>query len=87
LNKVLKQQYTWANASKAREGVNENQQRDGKLIIQLLKSIDKDLQTHEQRLIFLHLGWDAYVFIPVQSKVFNEVISKSACEFYVVEKL
>jgi hypothetical protein len=87
LNKVLKQNYTWTNALKTREGLKENQQRDGKFVIELLKSIDKDLQTTGHRLIFLQLGWDAYVFMPVGASVFNEVISKSPGEFYGVEKL
>jgi len=87
LNKILKQNYAWTNASKAREGINEDQQRNGKFIIELLKAVDKDLQATDQRLIFLHLGWDAYVFMPVSSKTCKEVINKLTTEFYGVEKL
>jgi hypothetical protein len=87
IDHLLTQKHTWTNTSNLRVGTDEDKQRDGKFIIDLLKSIDKDLQTINQRLVFFDLGWDAYVYTTVDSNTFREVISTSPNEFHGVEKL
>jgi len=86
-NNHLKQKHTWTNTSKIRVGVSEEKQRNGKFIITLFKSIDKDLQPINQRLIFLDLGSDAYAYTIVDSNTFDEIISHSPSNFHGSNKL
>jgi len=77
----------WTNTVSLRNSVPENRQRDGKFIVKLFKAIDKDLQTIQLRLLFLDLGWDAYVFLPTTKKTFDQVLEKAPNYFQRVEEL
>ena len=81
-NNHLKHKHTWTNTSKLRVGVSEEKQRNGKFIITLFKSIDKDLQTINKQLIFLDLGSDAYAYTTVDTNTFDEIINNSPSNFH-----
>lgn len=84
---LLKQKHTWTNTSKLRVGVSEEKQRNGTFIIDLFKSIDKDLATLNQQMIFFDLGSDAYAYTLVDSKTFDEIIITSSDHFHGTNKL
>ena len=77
----------WKNVNKIREGVDEEKQRDGKFIIDLLKTIDKDLEPLNKRLIFLDLGWDAYVYTVIDPVSYKTITNKFGMLFHGTEKL
>ncbi|MCO4293172.1 hypothetical protein NF867_09875 [Solitalea sp. MAHUQ-68] len=85
---ILKEKHNWTNTNKLRLGVvSDEKQRNGKFIIDLFKSVDKDLQTINQRIIFLDLGSDAYAYMTVDSKTFDEIIISSPDNFHGTNKL
>jgi hypothetical protein len=61
IEKQLPTRPDWVNATALRTLSSERDQRDGDFIIELFKAIDKDLEKYHHKLIFLNLGWDAYV--------------------------
>ena len=77
----------WRNVNEIRKGVDEERQRDGKFIIDLLKTIDKDLEPLNKRLIFLNLGWDAYVYTVVDQFSYKTITDKFGTLFHGTEKL
>jgi len=77
----------WTNTIMLRTAVPINRQRDGKFIVKLFQAIDKDLQTINFRLLFLDMGWDAYVFLPATAVVFDKVLEKAPNYFQRVEEL
>lgn len=77
----------WKNVKEIRKGVDEEKQRDGNFIIDLLKTIDKDLEPLNKRLIFLDLGWDAYVYTVVDQVSFKTITDKFGPLFHGTEKL
>ncbi|PZX45988.1 DUF6630 family protein [Algoriphagus chordae] len=77
----------WQNVNEIRKGVDEERQRDGKFIIDLLKTIDKDLETLNKRLIFLDLGWDAYVYTVVDQLSYKAITDKFGTLFHGTENL
>lgn len=83
----LKIKTDWRNVNEIRKGVDEERQRDGKFIIDLLKTIDKDLETLNKRLIFLDLGWDAYVYTVVDQVSYKTITDKFGTLFHGTEKL
>jgi hypothetical protein len=83
----LKIKTDWRNVNEIRKGVDEERQRDGKFIIDLLKTIDKDLETLNKRLVFLDLGWDAYVYTVVDQVSYNTITDKFGTHFHGTEKL
>lgn len=87
IDKLGTQKHTWTNTEKLRSSTDEDEQRNGKFIIELFKAVDKDLQAIDQRLIFLNLSWDAYVYTTISSKTFEEIVSKSSGKFHGVDKL
>ena len=87
LEDKLKIKTDWRNVNEIRKGVDEKRQRDGKFIIDLLKTIDKDLETLNKRLIFLDLGWDAYVYTVVDQVSYKTITDKFGTLFHGTEKL
>lgn len=77
----------WKNVNEIRKGVDEERERDGKFIIDLLKTIDKDLAMLNKRLIFLDLGWDSYVYTVVDQVSYKTITDKFNTLFHGTEKL
>ena len=77
----------WRGVNEIRRGVDEERQRDGKFIIDLLKTINKDLAPLNKRLIFLDLGWDAYVYTVVDQVSYKTITDKFGTLFHGTEKL
>ena len=77
----------WKNVTDIRKGLEEEKQRDGVFIIDLLKTIDKDLETLSKRLIFLNLGWDAYVYTVIDQVSYKNITDKFGTLFHGTEKL
>lgn len=77
----------WKNVNEIRKGVDEEIQRDGKFIIDLLKTIDKDLEPLNKRLFFLDLGWDAYVYTVINQDSYKTITDKFGAHFHGTEKL
>ena len=77
----------WLNVNKLRIGISEEKQRDGKFIIELFKTIDKDLATMNKKLIFMDLGWDSYVYTVVDEVSYKTLIEKFGTHFHGTEKL
>ncbi len=75
------QKPVWTNTILLRSSVDESKQYDGKFIIKLLKAIDSDLQSINQRLLFLNMDWDAYVYIPLTTITFDKIIENAPNEF------
>lgn len=75
------------NTSQLRKRVNEEKQRDGNFIIDLLKTIDKDLKPLNKKLIFFNLGWDSYVYTVVDLPSFKKINDKCGTVFQGTEKL
>jgi hypothetical protein len=77
----------WKNVTDIRKGLEEEKQRDGKFIIDLLNTFDKDLETLNKRLIFLNLGWDAYVYTVIDQVSYKTITDKFGTLFHGTEKL
>ena len=65
---------TWENTKSLRSTAPEEAQRDGKFILALFLTMDKDLAAIGYKLLFFNFPWDAYVFLPIEKSRFNEVI-------------
>jgi hypothetical protein len=83
----LKIKSDWTNVNGLRKGADEEKQRDGEFIIDLLKAIDKDLEPLNKKLIFIDLGWDAYVYTVVDQVSYKTVTEKFGALFHGTEKL
>ena len=83
----LNQKLDWTNTVNLRTGVDEELQTDGIFIIDLFKSVDNDLRTINQKLIFFDLGWDSYIFKTVDNLTFDKIISKSPDNFHGTDNL
>ncbi|MCH7403921.1 hypothetical protein ACFOUP_04510 [Belliella kenyensis] len=77
----------WKNVNEIRKGFDEEKQSDGKFIIDLLKTIDRDLESINKRLIFLDLGWDAYVYTAIDQVSFETITDNFGTYFHGTEKL
>lgn len=77
----------WTNVNKLRKEADSEKQRDGNLIIDLLKAIDKDLEPIHKKMIFLELGWDSYVYTVVDQTSFKTINDKFGKLFQGIEKL
>jgi hypothetical protein len=77
----------WNNVEQLRKEIDEDQQRDGKFIIDLFKNIDKDLAPLNKKLVFFNLGWDAYVYTVVDSGSFATLNNRFGSFFHGTEKL
>ncbi|REH00761.1 DUF6630 family protein [Flavobacterium aquicola] len=75
------------NVNEIRKGVDKEKQRDGKFIIDLLKTIDKDLELLNKKLIFLDLDWDAYVYTVIDQVSYKTITDKFGTHFHGTEKL
>jgi len=87
LESKLKIKTDWTTVNELREDADEEKQRDGEFIIDLLKGIDKDLEPINKRLIFFDLGWDAYVYTIIDQSSFKTVSEQFGSLFYGTEKL
>ena len=77
----------WKNVTDLRKSVEEEKHRDGKFIIDLLKTIDKDLEALNKRLIFINLGWDAYIYTPIDQASYKTISDNFGSFFHGTEKL
>jgi hypothetical protein len=77
----------WKKVNELRKGVDEEKQRDGEFIMDLLKTIDKDLAPLNKRLIFFDIGWDAYVYTVVDLTSFKTITEKFGALFHGTESL
>ena len=77
----------WKNVNELRKAADEEKQRDGKFIIDLLKTFDKDLESLNKKIIFFDLGWDAYVFTVVDISSYKTITDKLGTLFHGTEKL
>jgi hypothetical protein len=77
----------WMNVNKLRKGDDEDKQRDGKFIIDLLKIIDKDLEPLNKKLVFFNLDWDAYVYTVVDQTSHKQIIKRFGTFFHGIESL
>jgi len=77
----------WTDTVSLRASVDVSKQRDGQFIIKLFKSIDKDLQSIGYRLLFFDMEWDAYVFIPTSTEVFDKILEYAPSRFQSVDEL
>lgn len=87
LDDKLRVKNDWKNVNEIRKGFDKEKQRDGEFIIDLLKTIDKDLETLNKRLIFFDLGWDAYIYTVVDKASYKTITDKFGILFYGIEKL
>lgn len=87
IERKLRIETDWKNVNGIRKCVDEESQRDGEFLIDLLKTIDKDLEPLNKRLIFLELGWDSYVYTVVDQHSYKTIIHKFGKLFYGTEKL
>jgi hypothetical protein len=86
VEKLLDKKINWFNTSKLRIDLSDPKRINNDFIVDLLKAADKDLRKIGYRLIFFEMGWDAYVYTIVESKVFNSV-KNTTKDFYGTEKL
>jgi hypothetical protein len=87
LENKLQIKTNWTKVNELRNAADEETQRDGIFIMELLKTIDKDLEPINKRLIFIDLGWDAYVYTVVDRTTFTTISDKFETQFHGTEKL
>lgn len=83
----LKIKSEWTSTNELRTGAIETKKSDGEFIIDILKTIDKDLETLNKRLIFFNLNWDAYVYTVVDQSSHKIIIDKFGTLFHGIEKV
>jgi len=81
IEEQIQGEITWTNSASLRKSIAIDKQRDGKFILKLFQEIDKDLQLVDFRLIFLNMGWDAYIFLPVTQQSFDKVFELAPNQF------
>jgi hypothetical protein len=72
IEQLSEQRIAWTNTTPLRAGLSEVEQRDGKFIIKLFRSINKDLKAVGYQLMFFDLQWDAYVYMLIPAKTFGQ---------------
>jgi hypothetical protein len=77
----------WRNVNELRKGVEEVKQKDEEFTIELLKTIDKDLEALNKRLVFLDLDWDGYVYTVVDQITYKTITDKFGTLFHGTENL
>lgn len=77
----VQKEITWTNSNLWRKSISVDKQRDGKFIVKLFQAMDKDLQSLNFRLIFLNMGWDAYIFLPVTQQTFDKIFELAPNQF------
>ena len=77
----------WKNAIFLRASVKESKQDDGIFIKKLFHAIDKDLQSINYRLLFFDMGGDAYVYIPIMTTIFKQILENAPNNFQSVDDL
>ncbi len=77
----------WKNVNKLRERADKEKQRDENFIIDLLKTIDKDLKLLNKRMVFFDLGWDAYVYTVIDHTSYRLITNRFGALFHGTEKL
>lgn len=77
----------WTQTDKLRATATEENERDGKYILALLKAIDHDLNALNKRLLFFNLGWDAYVCTVLDKATFTQIKELAPNDFHGADKL
>lgn len=77
----VQKEITWTKSNLLRKSISVDKQRDGKFIVKLFQAMDKDLQLLNLRLIFLNMGWDAYIFLPVTQQTFDKIFELAPNQF------
>lgn len=87
ISQQIKKQISWNNADLLRAKHGDKDLNDGDFVIKLFKSIDKDLNPHELKLLFLDSGGDSYYLMIVKNYIYQEVIDKKLNDFHGSNKL
>ena len=82
LKEKLQVKSDWKNVNELRKKFEKREQRDGKFIVELLKNIDKDLESTNKKLIFFNLDWDAYVYGVVDKTSYKTISEKFGTFFH-----
>ncbi len=77
----------WNKAIETRANQQKRKDSDDKFTIKLLKSIDKDIQNINARLLFLDNDGDSYVFTTVDAETHKKILGSLRKEFYGIDKL
>ena len=77
----------WKNVNELRKNISQEKSKSKKFITELLKAIDIDLKPLNKRLIFINLGWDAYVYTVIEQTSYNSIINKFGKYFYGSDKI
>ena len=78
---------TWTNVNQLRNTVDESKQNSPEFIIDLLKTIDKDLKPLKKKILFFDLGWDAYVYTVVSQTSYKMLTVNFGTLFHGADKL
>ena len=81
IEKQIQKEIAWTNSILVRKSIAIDKQGDSKFIVKLFQAIDNDLQGINFRLIFLNMGFDAYVFLPVTQQSSNKVFQLAPNQF------
>jgi len=77
----------WNNANELRKTVAKENQNNSEFIIDLLKTIDKDLKPLKKKIVLFDLSWDAYVYTVVSQTSYKMLTEKFGTLFHGTEKL
>jgi hypothetical protein len=87
INQKLNLSPTWTQTDKLRATATEENERDGKYIVKLLKAIDQDLNATNKQLLFFNLGWDAYVYTVLNKATFTQIVKLAPNDFHGADKV
>jgi hypothetical protein len=87
IQQLIHQKIVWANTTSFRINTIAETQGKGTYIVGLLKSIDKDLQIINHKLLFFELDWDSYIYTAINQEKFDFVINNSTKYFHGIEKI
>ena len=86
LETKLQSKIDWIHVNKLREEINPPK-KAGDFINNLLKTVDKDLEPINKKLVFFNLGWDAYIYTVADKTSFKSINSKFDALFHGTEEL
>jgi len=81
IQEQIRQDISWTKSNNLKQSVAQDKQRNGKFIVKYFQAIDTELRLINFRLLFLNMGWDAYVFLPVTSQAFDKIFQLAPNQF------
>lgn len=87
ISQQINKEISWKNADLLRGKHGDKDLNNGDFVIKLFKAIDKDLMSHELKLLFLDTGGDSYYLMIVKNNIYQEIIAKKLNDFHGVSKL